>query len=246
MVPAIPLMVVVFVAFVVEASIGFGSTVVTVALGALFVPVETILPAFVPLNLLMSIYLSRRYRRFIVWPLVLRRIIPMMLLGMPLGMLAFRRLGSGSLVFAFGAFVVALSVLELVRAHGAGAAARPPLPRTLGGVLLVVAGVIHGAFATGGPLVVYVMGREVREKAAFRATLSLLWLVLNTVLLIGFLWSGKLDAATGLTTAWLLIPLGVGLVVGERLHHRIPEARFRTAMFSLLTVAGVVLMFRSR
>ncbi len=243
--PALALMVVVFLAFVVEAAIGFGSTVVTVALGALFVPVDTILPAFVPLNLLMSIYLSRRYRQHIVWPIVLRRILPMMFIGLPLGMLASRRLDAQALVGVFGAFVVALSALELVRAHGAAARDRPSLPPGLARALLVVAGGIHGAFATGGPLVVYVIGRELREKAAFRATLSLLWMVLNSVLLIGFLWSGKLDAQTGRTTAWLLVPLALGLVVGERLHHRIPEAGFRKVLFAMLGVAGLVLMSRA-
>lgn len=241
--PAIPLLLVVMVAFVVEAAIGFGSTVVTVALGALFVPVDRILPAFVPLNLLMSIYLVARYWRAVAWPVVLRRVLPLMLLGMPVGMLAFRALDKGALVTVFGVFVVLLSAHQLFR-HGS-AASPAPLARGAGHALLVVAGVIHGAFATGGPLVVYVMGREVEDKSAFRATLSVLWLVLNTVLLVGFVWSGKLDAETVRASAWLLGSLVVGLVIGEALHARIPADRFRLVVFALLGLAGVVLVARA-
>lgn len=243
--PILPLFFIVFLAFVAEASVGFGSTVITVALGALFVPVDTILPAFVPLNLLMSTYLVARYRAHIAWSVVGARVLPLMLVGLPVGMLAFRRLDREVLVLAFGAFVVVLSTLQLVSLARRRPSAHRPLPATVGGVFLVVAGVIHGAFATGGPLVVYVMGRQIHDKAAFRASLSLLWWVLNLVLVVGYAVSGQLAEATLVTAGWLLGPLLAGLVVGEWLHHRIPEARFRVAMFVLLLLAGVVLMARA-
>jgi uncharacterized membrane protein YfcA len=244
-VPILPLFFIVFLAFVAEASVGFGSTVITVALGALWVPVDTLLPAFVPLNLLMSIYLVARYRAHIVWSVVAARVLPLMLVGMPVGMLAFRRLDRGVLVLAFGAFVVLLSTAQLVSLARRRPAAARPLAPAAGGALLVLAGIIHGAFATGGPLVVYVMGRQIAEKAAFRASLSLLWLALNLVLVVSYVASGQLAEPTLIMAAWLLVPLGAGLVVGEWVHHRIPEARFRVAMFVLLLLAGVVLMARA-
>ena len=43
---------IVLIAFIAEAAIGFGATVVTVTLAVLFVPLNVILPAFVPVNML--------------------------------------------------------------------------------------------------------------------------------------------------------------------------------------------------
>lgn len=178
---ALGLAAIVALAFTVEASLGFGATVVTVALGSMILPIDAILPSYVPLNLLMSGYLVARYRREVDGSLLGRRVLPAVLVGMPLGMLAFSRFDERWLKVAFGAFVVLLALLEL-SSSGTPSKLRKPLPRALGALMLSIGGVAHGAFGTGGPMVVYVLGRELGDdKARFRATLSVLWLVLNAV-----------------------------------------------------------------
>lgn len=232
-------------AFTVEASLGFGATVVTVALGSMILPIDAILPSYVPLNLLMSGYLVARYRREVDGSLLGRRVLPAVLVGMPLGMLAFSRFDERLLKVAFGAFVVMLALLELSSA-GTPSKLRKPLPRALGALMLSIGGVAHGAFGTGGPMVVYVLGRELAgDKARFRATLSVLWLVLNAVLVASFVVGGKVDAASATTTGLLVAPLVLGLFAGEWLHARIPASRFRGAVFALLGVVGATLVVRN-
>jgi uncharacterized membrane protein YfcA len=120
-----------------------------------------------------------------------------------------------------------------------------PLPPPVAAGALAVAGVIHGLFACGGPLVVYVVGRSLHEKSAFRATLSALWLVMNAVLVTTMIVGGTINARTLLTSAWLVPPLLVGLFLGDRLHRRLDERAFRVAVFALLFVAASVLLVRS-
>ena len=48
------------VAFAVEGTLGFGSTVIAVSIGAQLVPLDELLPAFVPLNIVLSLSLLRR------------------------------------------------------------------------------------------------------------------------------------------------------------------------------------------
>jgi uncharacterized membrane protein YfcA len=57
-------------------------------------------------------------------------------------------------------------------------------------LILVVGGMVHGAFASGGPLVVLYASKTLTDKGSFRATLCLLWTTLNTLLLINYLRSG--------------------------------------------------------
>jgi uncharacterized protein len=242
---ALGLAAIVALAFTVEASLGFGATVVTVALGSMILPIDAILPSYVPLNLLMSGYLVARYRREVDASLLGRRVLPAVLLGMPLGMLAFSRFDERWLKVAFGAFVVMLALLELASAR-TPSELRRPLPRGLALGMLSLGGVAHGAFGTGGPMVVYVLGRELGDdKARFRATLSVLWLVLNAVLVASFVVGGKVDAASATTTGLLVPPLALGLLLGEWLHARIPAARFRGAVFALLGVVGAALVVRN-
>ena len=238
---------VVLLAFTVEAALGFGATIVTVTLGALVLPVDQILPAFVPLNVVLSLALTWSNRRHVRRDLLWRRIVPLMALGLPFGMLAFARLDAGFLVRVYGVFVVVLAALELARAVRRSTVAEAPHDRPYGAferIILVLGGVVHGAFGTGGPMVVYVSGRLLTDKAEFRATLSALWLLLNVVLLASYALGHRLDGDSALLTAVLAPMLAAGLVVGNVLHHRIPAERFRRVVFTMLAVAGAVLALR--
>ena len=235
---------VVFAAFLTGSALGFGSTLVAVTLGVFLCPLEDLLPAFVPLNVVLSIYLVGRYRRSIEWRLLLRRVIPLTGLGLPVGMLLFHAGSSRALVTVFGAFVVVLCAAELLALHTARSRRRTPLPWPAQVALLVAGGVVHGAYVTGGPMVVYVVGREIADKGVFRSTLSTLWLVLNVVLVAGYAVAGDLDAESGRLTAALVLPLVAGLVAGEWLHGRVNQNLFRALVFGFLFVAGALLLVK--
>jgi uncharacterized protein len=111
-------------------------------------------------------------------------------------------------------------------------------------VVLALAGVVHGAFGTGGPLAVYALGGALPEKSAFRATLAGLWLSLNVLLVGAFVVDGRAGLASAETSLWLAPGLVVGIVLGNALHHRIPAALFRKIVWVALGVVGVVLIVR--
>jgi uncharacterized membrane protein YfcA len=237
-------------ALLVEASLGFGATVVVVALGAFLYPIEQLLPAYVPVNMVLSTYMVVRHWDAIDGRLLLRRVLPFMALGLPFGLFLFRFSGGPLLKTLFGVFVVVLATLELVRLARTGrvngAAAVRPLPAAAAGIFLVLGGLVHGAFGTGGPMAVYVAGREIADKRVFRSTLSALWLLLNAALLATYAASGFLSLASARLSATLLVPLAVGIAAGEWAHRRLPHRAFATLVFAVLLVAGLVLALKAR
>jgi len=246
---AFALMAIVFLAFTVEATLGFGATIVTVALGALVASITDVLPAFVPLNVVLSAYLFARYYKLARFDLLLKLILPTMALGMPLGMLAFQHLDVVILQRIFGAFVIVLAALELYRARTRARSDDPHRPDPILSTpvelgFLGIGGIVHGAFGTGGPMVVYVLGRRVTNKGEFRATLSFLWLVLNLTLVIGYAASDKLSSSTFTTTLILAPALVLGLLLGEQLHQRVPTAFFRNLVYLMLLAAGLLIVLR--
>ncbi|MEW5739669.1 MAG: sulfite exporter TauE/SafE family protein [Myxococcota bacterium] len=229
---------IVFVAFLVEAAAGFGSVVVAMTVGALWFPVPQLLAWLVPVNLVLSVYLVVRGRAALDWRFLFRRMLPVMALGLVGGtLIATRAAEEAWLKPAFGVFVVAVAGWQLRRGHGEETPLSPGA-RTLA---LLGAGVIHGVYATGGPLAVFVSARELKDKAAFRATLSALWVALNLLVLPRLVAQGEVTPQTLGTSALMLAPLALGILVGEWIHHRLDEARFRVAVSALLLVAGVVL-----
>lgn len=238
------LMAIVFGAFAVEASLGFGATVIAVAAGSFLLPIATVLPAFVPVNLFLSAYIVVRHGGGIDRRLLFRRILPFMALGLPLGMALFRYGGDHRLKVAFGCFVALLAAVELVRMARPQAAERA-IPVAVAAALLVAGGVIHGAFGTGGPLAVYVAGRELPDKHRFRSTMSALWLILGGLLCASYAAGGAFHRETVRLSLACGVSLVAGVVAGEWIHRRVGRRLFASLVHSLLLIAGALLAVRS-
>ncbi len=251
---------VVFGANATEAALGFGGTIVAVALGASLYPLEFLVPTLVPLNVLVSLYIAVRHRADIDGHILWRRILPLTLAGLPLGLAAFTMVHSYWLKAAFGILVVGFSSVELVRATGNQARAQLAATSDMttettvaGGKAagmafgpaafwLVGGGVMQGLYASGGPMVVSYASRELRDKASFRSTLSALWTVLTLVMTVSYTVTGRITRHT-LSAGLMLLPVMLaGIVAGERLHGRVNERSFRALVFSVLLVAGVSLI----
>jgi uncharacterized membrane protein YfcA len=64
------------------------------------------------------------------------------------------------------------------------------------------------------------------------------WLILALVLSGFYLFSGTLTAASLKLVVVLLPVIVAGIFLGEWLHHRIDEFRFKIFVFSVLLIAG--------
>jgi uncharacterized protein len=225
-------------AFATEGAIGFGGTVLAASIGAQFVPLELLLPAFVPLNMLMSSWLLGRGIKKIAWRMLAVEIAPAVAAGAAIGLALFHLQAKQLLAFGFGIFVVGLAALQLARPAG------NPLARPLRWLLLGLGGIAHGLFGTGGPMIVYVVRRRLPDKTAFRATLAVLWLVLNVALLVNYASAGLYTETTGKTLGVIALTIVPGLYIGERVHHKLDAAKFETIVWIVLLLAGLALAIR--
>ena len=228
----------VLLSFTSAALAGFGGVVIAMTLAAQLRPLEWLLPRLVALNLILVVYLVTRHRAHVDRRALFRQILPFMGLGTVLGFAGAGLLPSQVAKAIFGCFVVAVSARELANLLGWIRFNAEPLSPVRRAGWTLAAGVIHGVFASGGPLLVYILSRSGVPKATFRATLAAVWLTLNSVLMLGFVLDGRVDARC-LQDILLLSPvLLVATALGEWGHHRIDERRFRVVTFSLLLVAG--------
>lgn len=228
----------IFIAFTLEAITGFGSIVIALALGALLVPIGQLVPILASLSVVMSAAMVWRHRSHIDRRLLLRTILPGMVLGTALGYASKPWLDAALMRQLFGILIVWFASRELWRLRHAQA----PLarPRWQSQLLVVLAGVTHGLFASGGPLLVYAASGMAIDKARFRATLVSVWLTLNTGLTLAFWIDGRLQAALPKAAAYLVV-IAAGFALGDWLHQRVSEARFRIAIYALLGVTGLLL-----
>lgn len=228
----------IFFAFTTEAMTGFGSIVIALSLGVLVLPMEVILPVLVPLNILMSGTLSWRHRRWIHGPTLWRLIMPLMVIGTLVGYGLAPWLGEHLLQSVFGVLVLWFAGRESWRfwqglrvpTHGAAWARSWTL----------LAGLTHGLFASGGPLLVYALSGLSLDKQRFRATLIVVWFALNSLLTLVLLLDGRLLPVMP-NIAMLAPVVLLAMVLGDWLHHRVDERRFKQLVMALLMVTGAIL-----
>ncbi|MCC5812923.1 MAG: sulfite exporter TauE/SafE family protein [Ectothiorhodospiraceae bacterium] len=225
-------------AYTVEAMTGFGSIVIALSLGALLLPIPELLPVLVPLNIVLTGYLCLRHRRHIHRATLLKLILPLMTAGTVVGYFARPALGNNLLQTLFGLLVLWFAARELWRLWRARPA-RVHGPLAARG-LTFGAGITHGLFASGGPLLVYALAGSPLPKAQLRATLLTVWFSLNSLLTLVYLADGSLLPALPRVATYLPVVLA-GIVIGEWLHRRIDEVRFRQLVFALLGVTGLSL-----
>ena len=131
-------------------------------------PLDQVMPILVPLNIVMTGYLSWRLRRQVHWPLLGRLILPLMLLGTALGYGLRPWLGDQLVRMLFGALVVWFAGRSLwAMRHQVQAVSRPRWQTRL---WIGLAGVTHGLFASGGPLLVYGLTGVALDKACLLYT----------------------------------------------------------------------------
>ncbi|MEQ9319702.1 MAG: sulfite exporter TauE/SafE family protein [Polyangiaceae bacterium] len=231
-------------AYFVGTALGFGTSIMCVTFGAQLMPLEVLLPIIAPLNVTLSLYLAVRHRHATEWRYLLRRVVPLVALGIPLGMLLFNLREQGWLRLVFGLFVVVLATLQLRLALRDDPKVDPVHP-WLRPAFLFGGGVVHGLFTTGGPLIVYVMGRELEDKGAFRSSIASMFVPMTTALIVDYALLGLFNRHTAEMIGLATIPFLIGIALGELAHHHIDNERFKRAVWALLAVGGVILSVRA-
>lgn len=228
----------VFIAHTAQTITGFGSTIIAVTLGSIFYEINYLIPLLVPVNYMLVIYILARHYEGIQTRLLVRKMLPLFLAGIPIGFMIFY-LGPGIwLKILFGGFVVIISTLELYSILSPKPIENkaPSKPYTF--FMLITAGIIHGIYASGGPVVVFYLNKVIADKKAFRSTLSVLWIITGAILIISYIISGSLRFDQLEKSVFLLIPLVAGITFGEWLYKKINEQTFKVFVMVLLIISG--------
>ena len=228
-------------AHVLEGITGFGSTALSMPFLTLLVGVQLAKPVLTIYTLLLCVYiLAREYRR--VDLRVFGKMAVCLLTGLTVGVAAYSRLPQDLLLAALAVFMIAVSLRGLLQTSGAVRAGKPVRGR-VGLLLVFLGGILHGAFASGGPLIVIYSADALPGKSTFRATMCLVWLTLNTILLAQMGVAGELTSEVWGLSARGLPFLVAGTLLGDAAHKRVSARKFTLLMYAMLLLSGAALVW---
>ena len=233
---------VILLANIIQGITGFAGTILAMPFSIMLVGFSQSKPVLNVLAILSGIYVLSGNRSS-VNKRELKKIVLWMLPGMLAGFLIKDRLAGNEIWLqrALGVFVIGLAVFKILspyikkESQGEG-----PLYTAL----LPAAGVIHGIFVSGGPLLIGYLTGRIKDKAGFRATISTVWILLNSLILMD-------DLRTGLWSTNLLkvliaaIPFLLGgMWIGSKLYKTMSQQLFMKITYVLLLISGVSLLVK--
>lgn len=243
---------VILLANIIQGITGIAGTILAMPPSLMLVGYSVAKPVLNVLGLLSGIYVFVGHREHVSWKEV-KKIVAVMAVSILLGILI-KGLFEGKeqlLYKLLGIFVILLSIQgglslrrkgadENAESRSAAQAADSPFSY----VILVLAGIVHGIFVSGGPLLISYLTKKIKDKVSFRATISTVWIFLNTLIMLddiraGF-WTGGL-----LITQLISLPfLFAGMYIGSRLYVRMSQRFFMILTYILLFISGISLLVK--
>lgn len=235
---------VILAANVIQGITGFAGTILAMPPSLMLVGYPVAKPVLNVLGLLSGVYVFAGNRRHVNWR-ELKKIVLIMAAGI-LGGIFIRSLFEGKeqiLYKLLGLFVIFLAVQGLY--SSLPRTNQEPRPASRASVLLLpAAGVVHGIFVSGGPLLIGYLTKRIPDKVSFRATISTVWVFLNSLILFddirAGLWNLELVKIQLISIPFLL----AGMFLGGKLYARMSQQLFMKITYLLLFISGVSLLVK--
>ncbi|MCL2381793.1 MAG: sulfite exporter TauE/SafE family protein [Treponema sp.] len=226
-------MIIILVAGFIQGLTTFGLSLVAIPFLILIIPLQQIVPIIVVLALLTNslvLYNARKnisFKKFI--PLLLAAI-----LFLPVGAHSLRYMNTDYLKLVFGILVTGFSLLLIMKKTF-------PIKHEKAGYMATgsLSGFLNGSLSISGPPVVLFLSIQGVSKDAFRANITLYFMILNTVTVAIFLAHGLLNRAVFEQILYLAPALVVGVLAGIRVSRNLKDETFKKVVLILLVATGV-------
>lgn len=163
---------VILIASTIETMTGFAGTLLAMPASIILIGVDE---ARTVLNVMALICCSwitiKHYKSINKKELV--KISSFMFVGMILGISIFESLSVDFLLKAYAIMIIVISLKSIFIKKSI------PLPKIIMTGIILLAGVIHGMFLSGGSLLVIYAATVLKDKSEFRATLAPVWVILD-------------------------------------------------------------------
>ncbi|KGF71895.1 hypothetical protein DO97_14810 [Neosynechococcus sphagnicola sy1] len=221
-----------------EGITGFGSTVLSMPLVSMLVGIHVAKPVLTLYTVITCGYVLIKAYKDIDWKQY-NKMMLLLLMGLPIGILIYNVLPKSGLLIFLGVFMVIVSIRGILISFGivTNAMQIKDAPALF---LVFCGGIVHGAFASGGPLIIVYATEKLKNKSSFRATLCLIWVTLNVILLTQMYLANQITTEVVNTSLYGLIFLAVGTVLGVWAHNKIHNDVFTKVTYSALFIMGVI------
>ena len=221
---------------IIQGITGFAGTVLAMPFTILLFGIDVAKPSLTILTTLACVLIVIRNFKNISWKTFFHMFV-LMFIGVFIGEYLYHLFQPSILLQIYAVFVICVAVSGLLKKK------ERSMPDSILSYIVVLAGIIHGMFISGGPLLIIYAVRKLPRKEEFRATLSLIWISLNIYLMYKQFTNGLMTVSTLQTTALAIPALFAGVFIGGRLAGKMSQETFLKLTYILLVISGATLLF---
>ncbi len=228
-------LIVFFLAFVMQTITGFAGTVMAMPPSMLLLGMDD---AKVVLNILAGLsglFIAVQNYKYINFK-ELFKMSGFMLIGLAIGLKIYEVLTVDVLLIIYGVIVVGIGVKNLVFKNKM----KPNLAVSI--LILIIAGIIHGMFVSGGALLVIYAVTAMEDKNEFRATVAPIWVILNGYMAVNHIQNNMINSGCVRIIVLAIIPLILSIILGNTLQRRMKQVIFLRLTYILLIISGALLL----
>lgn len=236
-------LIIIFLSNIIQCITGFAGTVLAMPFSVMLVGFDMARPVLNVLGLLASVFVLVTGFRHIDKKELLK-ITLLMSVGIAFGIPLKNILeGSGDVLYKIlGVLVIIFAVMNAYLFYSKKEP--KPMPKAVEIALLLLAGVVHGIFVCGGPLLVTYASIKLTDKDRFRSTLSAVWIILNGIIAVDDL-RGNVFTGEALTVMWIsTVVLILAFIVGNLIFKKMSKKVFLNLTYVLMIISGISLLLR--
>lgn len=229
---------VIMIANIFQGITGFAGTIIAMPFSIMLIGLDDSKYILNFVGILASLVIVVKYYKDIDFK-ELKKIVIYMTIGVIAGLIFARIISADILLQILPIFIIVIGVKGLLFPTS-----DKQYKGMIGNSILLVAGIIHGMFIVGGPILIIYAKNNIRVKQQFRATLSAVWLFLNSFILVAQVPQMTFTSTFSILVVGAVIALFIGVKVGEILHERLSQAFFMKLTNILLIVSGLSILLK--
>ncbi|MFH0818540.1 MAG: sulfite exporter TauE/SafE family protein [Patescibacteria group bacterium] len=222
-----------FLASATQSLVGFGFSLLAVAILVNFYSVQLVVAVVLLFNLIIDLVIWYRNRKIVQINKIFILFLAS-LFGMPIGVYILLIVNPDILKFFIGVIILLTAIAMIM-----GFKNKLKYKHQTAVFIGFLSGLLQGSVHVGGPPVALFFANQNMEKRIFRANIIAYFALLNIFTFLWFIYKGLINKEVIIMTGIFLPAVIIGLLLGIILHSKINENLFKKIILVIIALGGV-------
>ncbi|MCF8366285.1 MAG: sulfite exporter TauE/SafE family protein [Bacteroidales bacterium] len=230
---------IIFFAFLIRSTFGFGDALVAMPLLAIIVSVQIAAPLMAMLAYCMALMILVKNKKTVNFKMSWKLVIAA-LLGVPVGLLYLSQINEAVVSIVLAIFIISFAIFKLSQTS-----VKMKTPSWLIVAVGFISGILGGAYNTNGPPVIMLLSAQNWPPKTFRSTLQSYFFFVGTGVVAGHIAWGNVNSQVLKYFFFALPALIIAFFLGEYWFGRFNSEKFYKWVYYLLISIGIGLITKT-